>query len=644
MICLYNKLIKLCLIAGLILFTNSVFCEQYVIIDRANGDRLTCRWLGATDSHFDVEYNGQVLKFELEGNTISFISNLATIPDQLAMKYYQNGLDLLDIELPASAKSAFELAIQESPKYADAHYQLGLLNNIEGNIDKALIHFKSVLLIDTQKYDLVPLLQEIANNAISAEDYTQAVNANQLIIKHYPEHRSIAKISYQTGFLLIEKLEDPIAALELLVKTASQFSNVDEYEKALYLIGVLQADSGDLETALYTLRQFVRIYQDSEWVNDAILKQAAIYLKLGKRENAVNIANLLLRQNTEDTSLVEQAKGIIRESAWNIYTKDLPDPSIQAIAVDGSSIWIGTPKGIAQFETDGKGEWKVVESVAWMINTLVPTVPDVRSIAVNQSGVWVGTRNQGVIRYNRITDKVEKYPIADGLTWIRDIEIDSKEIWFATDEGLVQLIMETGEQYRHFGNDPIPNDIYSIGLSPDTVWIGTSGNNIATYNREEGIWLRKYYIDITEDTQIVNFDVIEGKMLFSWYNATDRNNGFFSVKWDGTDIRSSSIYDGKESNDELDKIYVAGYVDPSQLDEENGEQNPQSQILWIADNEFIYIYNPANDEYPGSIGYPNIILEDLSIQCIAVEENRAWIGTTKGMLMIEKDRVIQLSE
>lgn len=641
---IYNRIIKLYLVVVLILLTNSVLCEQYVIVDRANGDRLTGRWIGATDTHFDIEYNGQILKFQLVGNTLSFISDVANTPDQQATKYYRNGLNLLDIELPDSAKSAFELAIQESPKYADAHYQLGLLNNIEGNIQKALIHFKSVLLIDAQKHNLVPLLQEIAENAISAEDYTQAVNAFQLIIKHYPEHKSIAKISYQTGFLLVEKLEDPTAALDLLEKTAGQFSNLDEYEKALYLIGVLQANAGDLETALRTLKNFVNIYQDSEWVNHAIIKQATIYLKLGNRKNAVNIANFFLRQNPDDVTLVEQAKNIISESTWNIFTKDLPDPSIQAIAVDETSLWIGTPKGIAQFETSGRGEWKIVEGVAWMINTHNPTIPDVRAIAVNPSGVWVGTRNQGVIQYNKITNKVENYPIADGITWIRDIEMDSKEIWFATDQGVVQQIIENGVQYRHYGNDPVPNDIYSIGLSPDTVWVGTSGNNIAVYNREEGTWTPQYYIDITEETQIVNFDVVEGKMLFSWYNEADRNNGFFSIKWDGTDIRSSSIYEGKESNDELDKIYVTGYGDPSQLGIENGEQNTQSQILWIADNEYIYIYNPTNDEYPGSIGYPNTILEDLSVQCIAVEENRAWIGTTKGMLMIEKDKVLQISE
>ncbi len=639
----YTRIV-LVLIIGLFTFcTSYVHSEQFVIVDKANGDRLIGRMISATDTHLEIEYNDQILKFPLDGNTLSFYSNLENVPDKQAMKYYRNGLDLLDIELPDAAKNTFELAIQESPKFADAHYQLGLLNKKDGNIQKALIHFKSVLLIDTQKYDLVPELREIADNAIGAEDYKQAVNAYQLIITHYPEHKSIAKISYQSGFLLIEELDDPDAALDLLIAATTHYSSSPDHEKAVYLIGTIQARSSDYEIALNTLRQFVRVYPDSVYVNDALLKQATIHLQQGNRKNAVDIANLFLRQHPDDLSMVEQAKEIIRASVWNIYTNFLPDPSIQAIAVDGSTLWIGTPKGIVQIETGRNGGWNVVEADAWLINTHLPTIPDVRSIAVNQSGVWIGTRNQGVIHYNKITNKVKKYPIADGPTWIRDIELDAEEIWFATDSGVVRKIIETGEQFRYHGNDPVPDDIHSIALTPDTVWVGTSGEDLTAFNREEEIWNPSLFIDINQETKIVQFDVIEGKMLFTWYNEENINNGFFHVNWDGTNGRSSTIFEGTEQKEELINIFVTGYVDRSLLEVDDIEPLDY-QVIWIADNEFVTIYYPSKDAYAGSIGYPNIVLEDLSVQCITVDRNRVWIGTSKGMLTIEKDKIIQLRE
>ena len=640
---LYTKIVLLSIIILSTCCTRYVNSEQFVTVDRANGDRLTGRMMSATDTHFEIEYNGQILKFPLEGNTLSFRSNLQNVPDQLSMKYYQNGLDLLDLELPNSAKGSFELAIQESPKYTDAHYQLGLLNKADGNVQKALVHFKSVLLIDAQKYDLVPLLQEIGENAVVAEDYLQAVNAYQLLITHYPKHKSIPKISYQTGFLFAEKLDDPTAALDLLNNAISRFPNSPDHEKAVYLIGTIQADSGEYDIALNTLKQFIRIYQDSIYVNDVLLKQATIYLQQAKRKEAVNIANLLLRQNPEDYATIEQAKEIVRASVWNIHTDQLPDTSIQAIAIDDTSLWIGTPKGIAQIETGGNGRWKAVEADAWAINEHLPTIPDIRSIAVNASSVWIGTRNQGVIHYSKITNKVKKYPIADAPTWIRDIKVDDEEIWFATDRGVVRKIIKTEEQFRYYGNDPVPNDAHSIALTPDTVWVGTSGDNLAAFNRDEQIWNPSLFIDIKQETQIVKFDVIDGKMLFSWYNEEEKNNGFFHVNWDGTNGRSSSIYEGTERKEDLMNIYVTGFVDYSLLEVDDIEP-PEYQVLWVADNEYVTIYYPTNDEYAGSIGYPNIVLEDLSVQCIVVDKYRAWIGTSKGMLTIKKDEIVKLTE
>ena len=639
----YTRITLIFIIGLLTLCTRYVNSDQFVTVDRANGDRLSGRMISATDTHFEIEYNGQILRFPLEGNTLSFPSNLENVPDQLAMKYFQNGLDLLDLELPNSAKGSFELAIQESPKYADAHYQLGLLNNADGNGQIALVHFKSVLLIDAHKYDLVPLLQGIGDNAVAAEDYLQAVNAYQLLITHYPAHRTIPKISYQTGFLFVEELDDPTAALDILIDASTQFPNSPEHEKALYLIGTIQADSGDYEIALNTLRQFSRIYQDSVYVNDALLEQATIYLHQGERKKAVEIANLLLRQNPDDVSMAEQAKQVKRASVWSIHTKHLPDPNIQTIALDGTSLWIGTPKGVAQIETGGNAGWKAVESDAWAINEHLPTMPDVRSIAVNSSGVWIGTRNQGVIHYNKITNKVKNYTIADGPTWIRDIKVDDKEIWFATDKGVIRKIFDTGEQFRYSGNDTVPEDVQSIALTPDTVWVGTSGDNLAAFNREEQIWNPSLFLDIKQKSQIVQFDVIDGKMLFSWYNDEESNNGFFHVNWDGANGRASTIYEGTERKEDLMNIYVTGYVDKSLLKADDVEP-PDYQILWVADNEYVTIYYPSNDEYAGSIGYPNIVLEDLSVQSIVVDKNRAWIGTSKGMLTIEKDKIIQLPE
>ncbi len=637
------------LVLILVLFTSTAHTEQYVIVDVENGDRLTGIWRGATDTHFEIEYNEQVLRFPLEGHTLSFVSKLENVPDQIAAKHYRNGLALLDLESPEIAKRNFEAALKEFPKFADAHYQLGLLYKIDGDIEKALTKFRSVALINAENFDLVPLLQEIGNNAIATisndevtpisddeiaantKKYAQAINAFQLILKYYPEHEAVPMLSYQTGFLLVENLKDTVAGLELLKNATDQFPTAPQHEKAIYIIGGLQAELGELESALNILINFIRIYPNSVWVDEAYLKQAIIYLQLGDKANAVNTANLVL-QNTDDPAITEQADDVLQASAWSIFTKDLPDTNIQAIAVDGTSLWVGTPKGIAQIKTGGNG-WKAIETDAWVINEGVQPAPDVRAIAVNQFEVWVGTRNHGIIRFNKEKHEVNNYTIADGLPsmWIRDIKMDNEEIWFATDAGVVRQNLKTGLQ-NHYNqeNDYIPNDIHSIALTPDTVWVGTSGDNIAIFDRESELWSPQSFYDIKSNTQIVQFDVVGEKMLFSWYNEENQENGFFQANLDGSDGKDSPVSEGIKVETELDDILVTGIVG--------------KKYLWVAANDYVAIYFSDIDNYAKPIGYPKIVLDDLSIQCIAADKNRVWIGTTKGMLTIDAQKFNQKTE
>ncbi len=637
------------LVLILVLFTSTVYSEQYVIVDMENGDRLTGIWRGATDTHFEIEYNGQVLRFPLEGHTLSFVSKLENVPDQIAAKHYRNGLALLDLETPELAKRKFEAALEEFPKFADAHYQLGLLYKINGDIEKALARFRSVALIDAENFDLVPLLQEIGNNAIATIDtdagattennadamqkYAQAVDAFQLILKYYPEHEAVPTLSYQTGFLLVENLNDKVAGLELLENATDQFLTAPEHEKAIYIIGGLQAEIGELEKALNILINFIRIYPNSVWVDEAYLKQAIIYLQLGDKANAVNTANLVL-QNTDDPAITEQADDVLQASAWSIFTKDLPDTSIQAIAVDGTSLWIGTPKGIAQIKTGGNG-WKAIETDAWLINESVQPAPDVRAISVNEFEVWVGTRNHGIIRFNKEKHEAKNLTIVDGLPsmWIRDIKMDNEEIWFSTDAGVVRQDLQTGIVKNHYNqeNSNIPNDVHTIALTPEAVWVGTSGDNIAIFDRESELWSPQSFYDIKSDTQIVKFDVVGDKLFFSWYNEENKENGFFQANLDGSDGRDSPIAEGIKVETELDDILVTGIVD--------------KKYLWVAANDYVAIYFPDIDKYQEpTIGYPKIVLDDLSIQCIVADKNRVWIGTTKGMLMIDAQKFRQTTE
>ncbi|MDE0684701.1 MAG: hypothetical protein OXI63_17410, partial [Candidatus Poribacteria bacterium] len=218
-----------------------------------------------------------------------------------------------------------------------------------------------------------------------------------------------------------------------------QYPDLSSHEKALFLIGKVQAKTGRLENALHTLQGFVMRYPVSEWVSEARLIRAEVNLKLGRTAEARNEASQVHDMSADET-IRERAKQILDQTQWTVYTvaEDLPDNRIQAIVSDGKRLWIGTPKGVMLFET-AFNNWLPIPDVPQLINSSTAKVPDVRAIAANSEEVWVGTRSQGAIHYNKLTREIQMYPPTDGFpAWVKDIKMDDSEIWFATDEGVVR--------------------------------------------------------------------------------------------------------------------------------------------------------------------------------------------------------------
>ncbi len=657
-----------------VLCAKVVSSEQYAIVDSEKGDRLTGVWRGASDTYFEITFEGQVLRLPLSGYTIRFTSDAGHVPDRIAMKYFRNGRNLLELGLPELAKRRFESALEEFPKYADAHYQLGLLHKAEGNVDEALARFRSTAIIDAANFELVPLFREIGDIARADGDYAMAVNAYQLILTYYPKHESVQELSYRTGFLLVEQLQDAAKGLPVLESASKQFPNVLMHEKALFLIGKLQAETAEeteqLENALYTLTGFVQRYPESGWIDDARLERAIANLRLGRKRDAAQEAERILASST-DTVLKERASEILSESAWTVYTVSdgLPDNAIQTVTRAGTWLWIGTPKGIMPVET-GYGSWTPMEAVAQPINVYFETVPDVRAIAANAEELWIGTRHQGLLSYNMETSEMQQYvaPTTLPSNWVRDIKMDDKEVWVATDAGVVRLIRESGSfLIYNTQNSFLPiDDIHTLALTPTTVWAASVDGSIATFNREVPGWDDYQSTEMEHGTTVVRFSVAAEQLLLTWFNAEAKVNGYFEADIDGANGQSTTLLTGIETRADLDDIYIAGLADNSPITEEEEEKSPvetpdagiqnepdsefpsqvESEIetplpaephtpliLWIATNDDVSAYYTNSNTWK-TIRMPQTVTGESVVQSIVLINETAWIGTSNGLATI----------
>ena len=661
-----HRLFALIAFSGLFFYQHLAHSQQYVIVDSENGDRLTGIWRDGTETHFEIEYQGQVLRLPLTGHTVSFVSDIANVQDQTAAKHYRNGLTLLELGLPELAQRRFETAIEEFPRYPAAHYQLGLLHRANGDNAKALERFRSVAILDAANFDLVPHLQELGNAALANEAYAEAVDNYQLILVYYPEHVSVPELSYITGFLLVEELENYDAGLPILESAIQQNPDTPFHEKAFFLIGKLKAKTNRLEDALYTLQGFVMRYPVSEWVYEAGLIRAEVYLKLGRTTEAANEASQVHGMSA-DEAIKERAKQILDQTRWKVYTvaDGLPDNRVQVIASDDTQLWVGTPNGVMLFET-AFNNWIPIADVPQLINSSTAKVPDVQAIAANSEEVWVGTRSQGAIHYNKLTREVQVYPPGDGFpAWVKDIKMDDAEIWFATDSGVVRKIRGTVDPLFVYNRQQsfIPaDDIETLLLMPTAVWGASAKGEIITFDRETEEWGSYRSTEIQEGTMIVGFDTAEDQMLFTWYNATEKTNGYFRADLDGLNGKSTTLHTGIEDEKNLRHIYIRGILDnspivpavneilpvetPDPLTSEVSSETdaleveapppppPTPLVLWIATNESFYTHHTRPDEWEDTTT-PQIVSGELIIHALIVANNKVWIATGNGLASMD---------
>ena len=650
--------------AILLLCQPLAYSEEYVIVESENGDRLTGIWRGGTDTYFEIEYNGQALKLPVAGYTLKFTSDLAHVPDRTAAKDYDNGLALLELGLPELAQRRFEAAIEEYPRYPAAHYQLGLLYKANGDNANALERFRSAAILDAPSFDLVPFFHELGDTALANEDYAVAVDSYQLILTYYPEHEDVPVLSYLTGFLLVEQLEDYSTGLPLLELATKEYPDMAFHEKAFFLIGKLQAEMDQLENALHTLEGFVTRYPGSEWIYEAHLIRAATNLKLGRLEEAASEA-ILVDDITDDVEIEERAKQILDQTKWTVYTDadELPDNHIQAITTDGTQLWIGTPKGVMLFETL-HDKWIPVEGPAQLINTALESVPDVRAIAANEQEVWEGTRFQGAVHYSKLTDKIEFYSPTDGFpAWVKDIKMDETEIWFATDTGIIRKIRGSDGPLLPYNsyNSGLPADnIETLLLTPKTVWAASAKGIIGTFDREIEEWDSYHSTAIREGMTIVGLDIAEEQLLFTWFNAEEKSNGFFRADLDGGNGKSTTLDTGIEDENDLRNIYIRGALDTSPIVQEEPEVLPVEEtpdptisefsseiagleveppppkpqiplVLWITTNDDFYTYHTRAQAWE-YVAMPQITRGELTTKALVVINNRVWIATSNGLV------------
>ena len=626
---------------SVLLCTHIGYGQQYISIYLENGDHFKARWLGGDPESVQIEVYNQKLSIPFhEIVYLTAFDDARSIPNEAAEKHFLNGQTFLQLEMLEEAKASFMAAIDEFPRYTDAHYQLARLFEVQGNNDEALRYFGHVVKIDPNAYSMEARFKEAGDGYLAAEEYRKAVNAYSLLFRIYPDRYGAEDAAYTSGFLLADQLDEPVEGLKVLQEAVAYFPNSQHLERALYLIGALHSTLGDAEMAVETLNNFIQNYPQSRWLANAYMVRGDAYMQLRRNTEAVADYNSV-SPYTSNLKLKSEARKKRNESAWTIYTVSdgIPSNQIQAIAVDGTTLWIGTPKGLAQIDLS-TGTWQPVTDITDHINTLFDeeTPIDVRALAVDEQELWIGTLNHGIIRYNKGTTFPDIFDMRNGLpdNTIYDIKIDndSDEVWIGTFAGVARYLRSSGKwrNYSKAGGDGLPaDDIVALAITPERIWIGTSQNGMAVYNRGVKIWQSfgtLDNLDLKAGSSIVSFDVNRDKVFFTWNYSVDKANGYGEIQ---VNDLSSNVEDVLRFVDLVpyQNIYVAATKDPSSM------AGPAT--VWIATNGGVWIKTAEGWRDP--VEFPSSRLGSPIVSCISLGVGAAWIGTADGLAKIDTSAI-----
>jgi len=253
---------------------------------------------------------------------------------------------------------------------------------------------------------------------------------------------------------------------------------------------------------------------------------------------------------------VGSAKGRIIHVAGEhprALTLPLPVSPINALAVTGDVLWIGTSRGLFRYE-NGKLDAISSDSIvslasdgddALLIGTAtgldrrtssgvehIAGLPSDQITAVRRDrdgNLWIGTYGNGVFRWSN--GKISPYGIADGLLnpTIRAIfEDDEGSIWIGSQNGLEQL--RVGPFVTWNERDGLADDhVRTVFEDRDGVmWVGTA----TTLNRWDGSkWVN------VEDSRLSRILAIEeGRDGTHWFGTT---SGLFRVRGSETTLIST---------------------------------------------------------------------------------------------------------
>ncbi|WP_169973681.1 tetratricopeptide repeat protein [Tautonia rosea] len=192
----------------------------------------------------------------------------------------------------------------EAPQRDEAFYQVGRLQLEAGAFEEAITAFSAL-------EKAIPQSAYVARSRLGKAEALLALDRfDEMIevlepLRNDPSPELAARASYTVGLgaLKQRRLDE---AMTVLDEALQRFPETSTAPALLFRSAEAAERSGDLADALTRFERLVATYPEDRWVDDALLQAASLALKLGKNEQAIELARRV-RQESNDGPLSSPA-------------------------------------------------------------------------------------------------------------------------------------------------------------------------------------------------------------------------------------------------------------------------------------------------------------------------------------------------
>mgnify|MGYP001574951155 FL=1 len=615
-----SKIFFISLFLCFVFYSVNVLSQEALILTKS-GEKINCI---IQDVEITIKTEAGVKKLAISDIAlIDFVSNAKQVSAK-AYLHLLRGKQLIKDGFDDMALAEFKIAVDTSPDYVDANFEMGKLLGKMGRKNEAMGYLGRVLTLEPDRLGIDVELKDIGDWYLNKKDFKSAADIYYSLFQKYPQNKNAEFAVYKAGFLYAWELNDSKKAIPALEGAVAKFPDNENVEKALYEIGRLYSDESNLESAEKYFTQLITKFPSGERTDNAHFSLAKVYQQKREYLKAIDEIHKVIDESS-DQALIISAQKLIDEFMWDIYSVSdgLPSDNIKALALDKNRVWIGTASGVAQFD---------IKSSSFIGSIILPNT-DITALAVDETYLWIGTADSLVKQYDKVKGDMVQNPLIKSqgsINKILSLSVDKDSVWVGTDFGIYQY-MKNKLDWKHYTTlDGLPDDkIVSLASTPKGVWCGTLKNGVSIFDYSTLKWRKPNVQASLSGRSVPMIAFSNNNIWFAWYedfmngvSSYDQNTGTWEelpiTEWE-SDTQSQTP-DVRHVNTSLICL------------------GANESEVWVGTDSVAVFYNYMSSQWSPPINYPSKFA-GIAPSCIAVDNESVWFATVKGVAKLKKGMI-----